>query len=520
MKVIAELGRALGRKKSAVQKAGKPAGKKAAVAPKAMKKKAGDAACPKPRAEQIIESEGYTLHKVIASGGFGRVWLADLSGGGGKIALKIVDGDGCALETERAALERLKDLRRDSGCLLRPDRVEYHRKEKFLFYTMTLADDRTGAACVTTEDYRPKSLAVEVRRRGRLPVPECISVARRVLEALRDLHSINLNHGDVKAENILYVKGQPMLADIGLLAPDSDEAARSGTPSYMAPDDLSTVSCDLYSVAVLMYCMATGNPAGKFPSLKRMIRDPLFKKLAHVYKVAGDRDSRKRYVSADAMIRALDHVVDPGSSWKVDDTVEKMSMEVTSQKSVPADMKNFMEYIDNLIGAAKMEIFSGSVSFKGDEAHEAFKDFAENLSMNFERRIGYMPRSVNAVCMISEASMEKSRIARMKLVKSAMRAGFGDQGISGVIDHMGAALGWENQMFKNARKLVIGPPDISQHPVIDKLLRFPRRLSFAKKLFKKETSRDRMDKAFSALQKGMDEAIRALWPVYGKYLTV
>jgi hypothetical protein len=116
--------------------------------------------------------------------------------------------------------------------------------------------------------------------------------------------------------------------------------------------------------------------------------------------------------------------------------------------------------------------------------------------------------------------MEKSRIARMKLVKSAMRAGFGDQGISGVIDHMGAALGWESQMFKNARKLVIGPLDLSENRLVDKLLRFPRRISFAKKLFKKETARDRMDKAFEALHVGMDEAIRALWPVYGKYLVV
>jgi hypothetical protein len=288
----------------------------------------------------------------------------------------------------------------------------------------------------------------------------------------------------------------------------------------MAPDDRITVSCDLYSVGKLIYCMATGNPAVKFPSVMRMIRDPLFKKLAHVYEIAGDKDPRKRYVSANAMIRALDHVVDPGSSRKVDDSVEKRSMGVMPRQFVQTDTRCFMNYIDNLIAEARMEICSGLVSFKGNDAHEAFKEFVEELSMNFERRIGYIPRTVNAVCKISEASMEKSRLVRMKLVKNAMLAGLGNQGMGGVLDQMGAALGWENQMFKNARKLVIGPLDLSQTPVFDKLMRLPRRISFAKKLFKKETARDRMDKAFEALHVGMDEAIRALWPVYGIYLRV
>jgi len=470
-------------------------------------------------AEETILSERYKLHKVIGEGGYGRVWLAEQPDGK-RVALKIVVcGEG--REVECHAVERLRRLRHDCESLIKIDRVEDHSQNGFIFYTMPLADAANGGQCVAPEKYKPRTLAHELKMLGHLPVKDCISVAKRVLEALKVLHSNNYMHGDVKPGNVIYLNGSPVLADIGLVAPDGDDPAQTGTEAYMSPDSEKTHASDLYSVGILLYHMSTGNPASNFPSVKRTIKDKLFKKLAHVYRVAGDKVSRKRYVSADSMMRALDYVLNPEAAGKVDDQVAEKSKGRASNKSVSDEMDRFMKYIENLIKVKKREMWSRYESSKSSAgSSEEFKEFVEGLRMRFERRIGYTPRMVKTVCMTSEASMEKNRGNRWKLVNEAMRAGFGDQGMGDILDQMGLALGWDNKMFKVARNLVIGPMELPKHPILDNILKVPKRISFVNKMFRKETTMDRINKAFQALQVGMEEAVRALWPHYGNYLEV
>lgn len=480
------------------------------------------------KAEEVIISERYKLHKIIGEGGSGRVWLANLPDGK-RVALKIVmrcDGKSDSLERERLGVERVKNMYPKCQCLVTIDRVEDHCRRGFFFYTMPLADDVTGSPCVDQKDYRPRTLAEELKSRGRLPVTECVSVAKRVLEALKALHAVNYIHTDVKPANVIYCGGLPVLADIGLVAPDSDEPARSGTRSYMSQDEVKTVANDLYSVAKLLHCMATGNPTDNFGSTKRTITDPLFGKLRDVILMAGDPEPRKRYINADAMIRALDYVVmeSPKISGLSKEDFAKLMKESSAtlllKQPDPPDMERFKTYIRNVIEGEKLAISQRDSSYRNFVKRDDLDELKNSLCLEFERRIGHTPRMIIAVCRISEAAMVKDRAKRKELIKEAMVAGFGEKRMSTVLGRMGVSLGWDDAMLKVSRRVVIGAPVLVRSKILAKWVLRLRWVSFAKKIFGRETPQERTEKAFKALNAGMDEAISEIWPEHGKYLRV
>lgn len=106
---------------------------------------------------------------------------------------------------------------------------------------------------------------------GRLQSNEAREILLLVLSALAYLHSNQIVHRDVKAENILFKSrtAKPLhllLADFGLaqIVKDSENGflEHGGTLSYMAPECLSDASygypVDMWAVGVLTYFMLCG----------------------------------------------------------------------------------------------------------------------------------------------------------------------------------------------------------------------------------------------------------------------
>src|SRR5437763_15319947 len=88
--------------------------------------------------------------------------------------------------------------------------------------------------------YKPRDL-VSVRAQAparRLSVRECIRIGIALSDALELLHQQGLTHRDIKPQNIIFVMGQPKLADVGLTAeirPADAERTFVGTRGYMPP---------------------------------------------------------------------------------------------------------------------------------------------------------------------------------------------------------------------------------------------------------------------------------------------
>src|SRR5260221_218562 len=84
---------------------------------------------------------------------------------------------------------------------------------------MELGDSRVPGWEENPALYKPRDLpsaCAEFEGR-RLPAATCAHIGLILAEALDFLHRQGLTHRDIKPSNVIFVKGQPKLADIGLV---------------------------------------------------------------------------------------------------------------------------------------------------------------------------------------------------------------------------------------------------------------------------------------------------------------
>jgi serine/threonine-protein kinase len=114
-----------------------------------------------------------------------------------------------------------------------------------------------------------EDLASLLRRVGRLPQDRAVRMARELCAGLAAAHDQGILHRDLKPANVMVDgRGHVKLADFGLAAAienvvDSD--VRSGTPAYMAPEQVEgrevTVRSEVYALGLVLYELFTGQVA-------------------------------------------------------------------------------------------------------------------------------------------------------------------------------------------------------------------------------------------------------------------
>ncbi len=185
----------------------------------------------------------------------------------------------------------------------------------FYYYVMEIADDENGDFNdIDIENYRPRTLSSDLRKNPSRKIDECISLGISMASALGHLHQAGLTHRDVKPSNIIFVKGQARLADIGLVARDG-QRTYVGTEGYVPPEGPGTTSADLYSLAMVLYEMHTGKDRLDFPELPTNMELPPtvnrdeWRAMNGIICRAGSPDPRKRFETAHAFAAALRKIV-------------------------------------------------------------------------------------------------------------------------------------------------------------------------------------------------------------------
>lgn len=206
---------------------------------------------------------GYTIVRLLGSGGMGEVYLAQHPRLPRQDALKVLPATMSADTEYRQRFDREADI---AATLWHPHIVGVHDRGEFdgqIWISMDYVDG-TDAAQLLAAGYG-----------SGLPAPQVAEIIRAVAEALDYAHERHLLHRDVKPANILLTRpGSPgqriLLADFGIARRDDDISGLTatnmtvGTVNYAAPEQLMGREldgrADQYALAATAFHLLTGTP--------------------------------------------------------------------------------------------------------------------------------------------------------------------------------------------------------------------------------------------------------------------
>jgi serine/threonine protein kinase len=249
----------------------------------------------------------YELLKWIGAGTFGQVWLARNRHDGGLCAVKIVAK---SHQSELDGVRLYRQCASDHPSLVAIKHVG--EGDGFYYYVMPLADDvREGTLSQAPEQYEPMTLRRHLAWRQRLAADEVVAIARQLLSALVQLHKRGVSHCDVKPDNVLRVRGNWQLGDMGLATPSAQMGAERGTLAFFPPEGPHDQTADLYALGKTLYLLLTGAGLERFTefadgTLEIQGNDPRSGRLRQIILRACHPDPGQRFPSAAAMLGALD----------------------------------------------------------------------------------------------------------------------------------------------------------------------------------------------------------------------
>ncbi len=262
--------------------------------------------------EQVVDDR-YRLIKRIGSGGMADVWLAEDTGLGRHVALKVLYRR-FAQDAEFVA--RFRREAEAAASLQHPNVVRVFDR------------GQVGDTYYIAMEYLSGHTLRELIDFGLTPGESC-AIVRQVLEAASYAHRHGVIHRDFKPSNVIVdVEGHATVTDFGIARAGVSEITQTGsvmgTAHYLPPEQAQglavTAKSDLYSIGVILYEALTGrvpfegdtaitvalkqvSEAAQRPSSFNPAVSPA---LDAAVMRALEKDPDRRYASAEAFVAALD----------------------------------------------------------------------------------------------------------------------------------------------------------------------------------------------------------------------
>ncbi len=263
----------------------------------------------------------HDLLRAIGRGAYGEVWLARNAMGtlrAVKLVFRQDFEDTGSFEREFKGLQKFEPISRLHEGLVQVLQIGRREEEGWFFYVMELADDVTtiGDSGVLAA-FLPRTLSAELSARGALPLTDCLAIGVRLASALQFLHEHGLVHRDIKPSNIIFVRGNPKLADIGLVTGMDEARSLVGTAGYIPPEGPGSAQADIYSLGKVLYETAFGKNRQEFPQLPvdlhaRADHQGLLE-LNEIILKSCESDPRSRYETAEQLRADLELLATGGS---------------------------------------------------------------------------------------------------------------------------------------------------------------------------------------------------------------
>jgi len=262
----------------------------------------------------------YTIEGEIGRGGMGVVYKARDERLKRSVAIKVLPPELAYRSDIRARFMREAET---AARISHPNVVPIHsvgEADDFVYFVMGYVDG--------------ESLALRLKRRGRLSIDESRRICRETADALAAAHQQGVIHRDVKPDNILLegTRGRVMVTDFGIAkaltasgGTLTEAGIAIGTPAFMSPEQAAGEReidgrSDIYSLGVVAYQMVTGELPFQAPTVPGLLMKQISEEPTPVEQLRPDiprelgqtvmrcleKDPERRWPTADALRRALE----------------------------------------------------------------------------------------------------------------------------------------------------------------------------------------------------------------------
>jgi serine/threonine-protein kinase len=201
-----------------------------------------------------VVADRYRIIGLLGRGGMGEVYRADDLKLGHPVALKFLPKE---LSSDPSRLERFYAEVRLARQVSHPNVCRV--------YDVAELD---GQHYLTMEYVDGEDLSSLLKRIGRLPSDKALEISRHLCAGLAAAHDKGVLHRDLKPSNVMLDgRGRARITDFGLAvaAEEASDGEISGTPAYMAPEQLAgkgaSARSDIYSLGLVLYEIYTGRKA-------------------------------------------------------------------------------------------------------------------------------------------------------------------------------------------------------------------------------------------------------------------
>lgn len=353
------------------------------------------------------------LLRRIGNGSYGEVWLArNLVGSyrAVKVLWNCPKDPMDAAQREFIGVTHFEPWCRSHQGLVDILHVGRSPDGRFFYYVMELADDLHSDGDIDPDHYSCRSLGAWVQKRGVLNLREVVSIGLVLAEALEHLHTQGLIHRDIKPSNILFIRGVPKLADIGLVTRAAEHCTVVGTPGFMAPEGSGLVPADVYSLGRVLHFCRTGAHHAPTPAdeertqvlpegeanglLLEVLRRCCERDVAMRFKTARELQLALRAV--EELTRALDRPAAAGAATQVPPPVRPRKVSIAYKSKAQPDGK-------------LLELVADALRRRG---HHVFIDRHLSIGVQWAQEIESNLKSSDAVLvLLSPASVQSEMVA-------------------------------------------------------------------------------------------------------------